>query len=59
MPALFTAAESELTSYLSSQCGASVATCAASSANANSLSASAANAATYAADLTYGLPTLT
>ncbi len=32
--------------------------CAASAANANSLSASPANAATYAAALNYGLPTL-
>lgn len=59
LASLFTAAQPELTGYLSSNCGASVTVCAASSANANSLSASAANAATYAARLNYGLSTLT
>ncbi|WP_245427361.1 autotransporter domain-containing protein [Roseiarcus fermentans] len=61
LPSLFTAAQSELTGYLSAQCGASVATCASSSANTTNdpYVPSAANAATYAANLTYGLPTLT
>jgi uncharacterized protein with beta-barrel porin domain/membrane-associated phospholipid phosphatase len=58
LPSLFTAANSELNGYLSSQCGASVTACASSSTNQNSLSPSAANAATYASLLNYGLPTL-
>ena len=59
LPSLFKAANTELNGYLQANCGAAVTVCAASPANANALSPSAANAATYAAELTYGLPTLT
>lgn len=63
LPSLFTKAQGELQSYLSAQCGASVATCAASAASAanttgNPYVPSAANQATYQQRLTYGLPTL-
>jgi subtilase-type serine protease len=56
LPSLFTSAAPELSSYLSAGCGASVASCAAS--QSNPYAPSAANAATYANNLTYGLPTL-
>jgi len=61
LPGLFTAAQSELNNYLSTQCGASVASCASSVANTtnNPYVPSAANQATYTSNLTYGLPTLT
>jgi uncharacterized protein with beta-barrel porin domain/membrane-associated phospholipid phosphatase len=61
LSSLFTAAQANLPSYLASQCGASVATCATSSANTtnNPYVPSAANLAAYTANLTYGLPTLT
>jgi uncharacterized protein with beta-barrel porin domain/membrane-associated phospholipid phosphatase len=61
LPSLFNAANSELSPYLSAQCGATVATCAASSANTanDPYTSTAANVATYRANLTYGLPTLT
>jgi subtilase-type serine protease len=52
----FTSAAPELNAYLSAGCGASVASCAAS--QVNPYAPSAANAATYANNLTYGLPTL-
>ena len=60
LPGLFKVAAPELRSYLSAGCGASVASCAGSAANAmnNPYVPSAANAAAYAAKLTYGLPTL-
>ena len=62
LPSLFTAASTELNSYLTTNlpasCGTTLTACAASAANQNSLSPSAANAATYASDLNYGLPTL-
>jgi subtilase-type serine protease len=57
LPSSFTSAAPELNSYLSTNCGASVASCAAS--QSNPYAPSAANAATYASNLTYGLPTLT
>ena len=57
LPSSFTSAAPELNSYLSTDCGASVASCAAS--QSNPYAPSAANAATYASNLTYGLPTLT
>jgi hypothetical protein len=57
LQSLFVAANSELSSYLASQCGGTVASCAAS--QTNPYATSAQNAATYAADLNYGLPTLT
>src|SRR6202167_5744391 len=57
LPSSFTSAAPELNSYLSTNCGASVASCAAN--QANPFAPSAANAATYASNLTYGLPTLT
>ncbi|MGY2052674.1 phosphatase PAP2 family protein, partial [Methylobacterium sp. JK268] len=61
LPSLFTAAQAELQSYLSAQCGASVATCATSTANTtnNPYLPTAANQALYQSRLTYGLPTLT
>lgn len=59
LPGLFNAAQSELASYLASQCGAAVATCATSAANTNPYAPSAANQALYQQRLTYGLPTLT
>ncbi|MCJ2013203.1 autotransporter domain-containing protein [Methylobacterium sp. J-076] len=60
MPALFTAAQAELQSYLSAQCGNTVAACAAGSANTanNPYIPSAANQALYQSRMTYGLPTL-
>ena len=57
LPSSFTAAAPELNSFLSAGCGASVASCAAS--QSNPYAPSAANAAAYASNLTYGLPTLT
>jgi subtilase-type serine protease len=57
LPNLFAAAGPELNNFLSAGCGASVASCAAS--QVNPFAPSAANAATYANNLTYGLPTLT
>jgi len=56
LPSLFTAAQANLPSYLAAQCGASVASCATSSANTtnNPYVPSAANLATYTANLTYG-----
>ncbi len=61
LPTLFTQARGELATYLSTQCGASVASCATSAANmANDPYApSAATQALYRQRLTYGLPTLT
>ncbi len=61
LPTLFAAAAPEIQTYLSAQCGASVATCAASAANTanNPYLPSAANQALYQSRLTYGLPTLT
>jgi len=64
LPSLVTAAEGEIQTQLgqaavSAGCGTSFATCATSSANVNPYAPSAANAAVYAARLTYGLPTLT
>jgi subtilase-type serine protease len=56
LPSSFTSAAPELNAYLSAGCGASVASCAAS--QTNPYAPSAANAATYANNLTYGLPTL-
>jgi subtilase-type serine protease len=61
MPSLFTSAAPELSSYLTAGaqaagCGNSIASCAAS--QSNPYAPSAANAATYANNLTYGLPTL-
>ncbi|GJE37350.1 autotransporter family protein [Methylobacterium persicinum] len=60
MPSLFTAAQAELQTYLSAQCGNTVAACAASTANTtnNPYLPSAANQALYQARMTYGLPTL-
>ena len=57
LPSSFTAAAPELNSFLSTGCGGTVASCAAN--QANPYAPSAANAATYANNLTYGLPTLT
>jgi hypothetical protein len=57
LPSSFTSAAPELNSFLSAGCGASVASCAAN--QTNPYAPSAANAATYANNLTYGLPTLT
>ncbi len=61
MPSLFTAAQAELQTYLSAQCGNTVAACANSAANTtnNPYLPSAANQALYQSRLTYGLPTLT
>ncbi|GLS45184.1 autotransporter domain-containing protein [Methylobacterium brachythecii] len=61
LPSLFTAAQGELQSYISAQCGNTVAACATSSANTagSPYAASAANQALYQQRLTYGLPTLT
>ena len=56
LQATFAPAASELNSYLATNCGNTVAGCAA--AQTNPYAPSAANAATYAARLTYGLPTL-
>lgn len=65
LPSLFNAANSEITGYLTTQaqssgCGATVAACAASAANNanNPYTNTAANLASYTANLTYGLPTL-
>ena len=60
LPALFTAARAELSSYLTAQCGASVATCATAPANTanDPYAPSDATAALYRQRLTYGLPTL-
>ena len=60
LPNLFTRAQAELQGYLAAQCGAAVATCAASAANTtgNPYLPSDANAALYRQRLTYGLPTL-
>jgi subtilase-type serine protease len=60
LPTLFTTAQGQLSSYLSAQCGAAVATCATSAANTTDdpYVPSAANAALYQQRLTYGLPTL-
>lgn len=55
LQATFAPAATELNSYLAASCGATVANCAAS--QANPYAPSTANAATYAARLTYGLPT--
>jgi subtilase-type serine protease len=57
LPSLFNAAAPELNSFLSAGCGGTVASCAAN--QVNPYAPSAANAATYANNLTYGLPTLT
>ncbi|WP_131118488.1 autotransporter domain-containing protein [Lichenihabitans psoromatis] len=61
LPTLFTGAQTELSSYLSTQCGAAVATCATSAANTanDPYVPSATTQATYQQRLTYGLPTLT
>jgi uncharacterized protein with beta-barrel porin domain/membrane-associated phospholipid phosphatase len=61
LPSLFTAASTELNGYLSAQCGGTVTACAAGSANTtnNPFNVSASTLATYASELTYGLPTLT
>jgi subtilase-type serine protease len=61
LPSSFTSAAPELNTYLSAGaqaagCGTSVASCAAS--QSNPYAPSSANAATYASNLTYGLPTL-
>lgn len=56
LASLFESAAPELNGYLSANCGNSVATCAAS--QVNPYAPSAANAAAYAKNLTYGLPTL-
>lgn len=60
LPSLFAAAQPQLANYLSAQCGAAVATCAASAANTanDPYVPSAANQAVYKQRLTYGLPTL-
>ncbi|MCH7727458.1 MAG: glycerate-2-kinase family protein, partial [Planctomycetes bacterium] len=57
MPSLFTAAQAELQSYLSAQCGNTVAACANSTANTtnNPYVPSDANQALYQSRLTYGL----
>ncbi len=61
LPGLFTRAQGELQSYLSAQCGNTVAACAAGTANTtgNPYLPTAANQALYQSRLTYGLPTLT
>ncbi len=60
LPSLLTQGSTELRSYLAAQCGNTVATCAAGSANTTGdpYVASAANQALYQQRLTYGLPTL-
>lgn len=60
LPSLFNAARTQLAAYLSAECGASVATCAASATNTanDPYVPSADNAALYQQRLTYGLPTL-
>jgi subtilase-type serine protease len=57
LPSSFTSAAPELNSFLSAGCGGTVPSCAAN--QVNPYAPSAANAATYANNLTYGLPTLT
>ena len=66
LPTLFQAASAQITPYLTTAsvaagCGATIAACAASAANTanDPYVVNAANAATYTANLTYGLPTLT
>ncbi|KMO33710.1 phosphatase PAP2 family protein, partial [Methylobacterium aquaticum] len=61
LPSLYTQASSQMQSYLAAQCGASVATCAASAANTanNPYLPSAANQALHQQRQTFGLPTLT
>ncbi|WP_245291185.1 phosphatase PAP2 family protein, partial [Methylobacterium aquaticum] len=61
LPSLYTQASSQMQSYLAAQCGASVATCAASAANTanNPYLPSAANQALYQQRQSFGLPTLT
>ncbi len=66
LPANFTAAAAQITPYLTAAsvaagCGTTVAACAASAANTTNdpYVVNAANAATFTANLTYGLPTLT
>jgi subtilase-type serine protease len=56
LPTLFENAAPELNTYLSTNCGNSVASCAAN--QTNPFATSSANAAAYAQNLTYGLPTL-
>jgi len=60
LPSLLTQAMPELRTYLSSQCGGTIASCATSAANTanNPYVPSAANQATYQNRLTDGLPTL-
>ncbi len=63
LPSLMGAAQGEITTQLTAaaaaaNCGSSLATCATSSANVNPYAPSAANAAVYAARMTYGLPTV-
>ncbi|HEY0330705.1 MAG TPA: autotransporter domain-containing protein [Rhodopseudomonas sp.] len=60
LPTLVTQAKTELNGYLSTQCGATVASCASSTANTanDPYVASAANQTLYQSRLTYGLPTL-
>jgi uncharacterized protein with beta-barrel porin domain/membrane-associated phospholipid phosphatase len=63
MPSLLGSATGEIQSVLTSaaasaNCGKSLATCATSATNANPYAPSAANAAIYAARMTYGLPTI-
>ena len=61
LPSLFTKARAELQTYLSGQCGNTVAACATGPANAagNPYLPSAANQALYQSRLNYGLPSLT
>jgi hypothetical protein len=57
LQATFAPAATELNSYLSTNCGGTVASCAAN--QTNPYAPTAANLAAYTAKLTYGLPTLT
>ncbi|KTS39037.1 autotransporter [Methylobacterium indicum] len=61
LPSLYTQASSQMQSYLAAQCGASVASCAASAASTtnNPYLPSAANQALYQQRQSFGLPTLT
>jgi subtilase-type serine protease len=64
LPSLFTAAQSELQTQLTTaaanaSCGTSLASCASSSANVNPYAPSSTNQTIYDARQTYGLPTLT
>ncbi len=62
LPTLFKAANGELQPYLTANagtCGGTIAACSNSTASANPYTPSAANLASYTANLTYGLPTLT